>query len=73
MEFVSELSKEEYEEFVSNNKNHHFMQSYDFGEIRKFKHVTPHHVGLKKDGTVVSCGNNNFGQCNVEDWRSWLD
>ena len=37
MEFISNLNKEEYEEFVSNNKNGHFMQSYDFGQIRKEK------------------------------------
>ena len=53
MEFVSELSKEEYEEFVRNNKNHHFMQSYDFGQIRKEKHFIPHYVGLKEDGKLV--------------------
>jgi len=53
MEFVSELSKEEYEEFVSNNKNHHFMQSYDFGQIRKEKHFIPHYVGLKENGKLV--------------------
>lgn len=53
MEFVDNLSKEEYEEFVSNNTHHHFMQSYDFGQIRKIKHFTPHHVGLKKDNKLV--------------------
>lgn len=25
-------------------------------------------VGLKKDGTVVACGKNDCGQCNVSDW-----
>ena len=27
-----------------------------------------HIVALKSDGTVVACGNNDFGQCNVSDW-----
>ncbi len=27
-----------------------------------------HTVALKKDGTVIACGNNDFGQCNVQDW-----
>lgn len=27
-----------------------------------------HIVGLKSDGTVVACGNNNYGQCNVSGW-----
>ena len=26
-------------------------------------------VGLKSDGTVVAVGNNDFGQCNVEEWN----
>lgn len=26
-------------------------------------------VGLKKDGTVVATGSNDFGQCNVSDWN----
>ena len=25
-------------------------------------------IGLKKDGTVLAVGDNEFGQCNVEDW-----
>ena len=28
-----------------------------------------HAVGLKQDGTVVTCGNNTNGQCNVENWK----
>lgn len=53
MEFIKELSKEEYEQFVSNNENHHFMQSYDFGQIRKEKHFIPHYVGLKDNNKLV--------------------
>lgn len=26
-------------------------------------------VGLTQNGTVVACGNNNNGQCNVSDWK----
>lgn len=53
MEFIEDLSKEEYENFVSNNKYNHFMQSYDFGQIRKIKHFIPHYVGIKQDGKIV--------------------
>ena len=28
-----------------------------------------HAVGLKADGTIVAKGNNEFGQCDVEDWK----
>lgn len=53
MEFIEDLTKEEFEEFVSNNENHHFMQSYDFGQIRKEKHFIPHYVGLKDNGKLI--------------------
>ena len=26
-------------------------------------------VGLKSDGTVVACGSNSDGQCDVSDWK----
>lgn len=53
MEFISNLSKEEYEEFVSHNKDHHFMQSYDFGQIRREKNFIPHYVGLKENNQLI--------------------
>lgn len=28
-----------------------------------------HTVALKSDGTVLAVGDNNCGQCNVNDWR----
>ena len=53
MEFICDIPKKEYEEFVSKNKYGHFMQSYDFGEIRSFKHFIPHYVGLKDKNKLV--------------------
>ncbi len=53
MEFIDNLNKEEYEEFVSKSKYNHFMQSYDFGQIRKEKGFIPHYVGLKNNGNLV--------------------
>ncbi len=53
MEFIVNLSKEEYEEFVSNNENGHFMQSYDFGQIKKEKHFIPHYVGIKENNKLI--------------------
>jgi len=32
-----------------------------------------HAVGLKSDGTVVAVGNNDFGQCDVENWEDIVD
>ena len=28
-----------------------------------------HTFGLKSDGTVIAVGDNEYGQCNVSDWR----
>jgi len=53
MEFVENISKKEYERFVSNSEYGHFMQSYDFGQIRKIKHFIPHYVGLKENDKLV--------------------
>ena len=30
-------------------------------------------VGLKSDGTVVACGNNYYGQCNVSGWTDVVE
>ena len=53
MEFVENISREEYEEFVQNSKYGHFMQSYDFGQIRKEKNFIPHYVGLKENNKLI--------------------
>ena len=53
MEFIENLEKQEYEEFVQKNKHNHFMQSYFFGEIRKDKGFIPHYVGLKDKGKLI--------------------
>ena len=53
MEFVENISRDEYEEFVQNSKYGHFMQSYDFGQIRKEKNFIPHYVGLKENNKLI--------------------
>lgn len=53
MEFIENLTQEEYEGFVKNNPNNHFMQSYDFGQIKKEKNYIPHYVGLKENNKLV--------------------
>ena len=32
-----------------------------------------HFVGLKKDGTVVATGENDVGECNIDDWNNIVD
>ena len=53
-EFIANLNKKEYEEFVFNNQKSHFMQSYSWGEIQKEKHFKPYYVGLKKEKKLVA-------------------
>lgn len=53
MKFVTDLHEKEYEEFVSQSPNGHFMQSYYFGQIQKEKNFIPHYVGLKDKGKLV--------------------
>ena len=56
MEFYDNIQKKEYEEFMKKAKYTHFMQSYDFGEIKKEKNFIPHYVGLKnKNNLVCAC------------------
>ena len=49
------LEKKEYEKFVENNSYTHFMQSYDFGQIKKYKNFKPYYLGLKNNNKIVAC------------------
>lgn len=55
MKLVDNLKEKEYEEFVRQNPNQHFMQSYDFGQIKKEKNFIPHYVGLKENDKLICC------------------
>ena len=55
MEFITNLSKIEYDKFVSNHPKSHFLQSYNWGEFAKIeKNLTPHYVGLKENGKLIA-------------------
>ena len=53
-EFVEDIDKKEYEDFVFNSNKSHFMQSYYFGQIQKSKEFIPHYVGLRKGKKLVA-------------------
>ena len=58
MQFIENIEKDKYEEFVSNHPKSHFLQSYAWGEFAKeAKKVTPHYVGLVDDNDklVATC------------------
>ena len=51
MEFINDIPKEKYENFVKNHKTKsHFLQSYAWGQFAQVsKKLTPHYVGLLDD------------------------
>ena len=51
--FVTNIGKDEYETFMKNSNCKHFMQSYDFGQIKKLKNFIPHYVGLKDNDKII--------------------
>ena len=53
MEFIDNISEDEYKSFLDKQKNVHFMQTIEFGIIRKNKGFIPHLVGLKNDNKLV--------------------
>ena len=53
MEFIENINEKEYDEFLKQAPEAHFMQTREFGEIRKIKKFIPHLVGLKDNGKLV--------------------
>ena len=50
MNFIENIEKERYEEFVKKHPKSHFLQSYAWGEFAKEeKNLTPHYVGLENN------------------------
>ena len=50
MNFIENIEKERFEEFVKKHPKSHFLQSYAWGEFAKEeKNLTPHYVGLENN------------------------
>ena len=45
---------DEYEKFVKDNDNAHFMQSIYWGEVMKFKNFHPHYLVLKDNDEIIA-------------------
>lgn len=54
MIFVENIDKNEYENFVKKSNKSHFMQSYYWGDVMKYKNFTPYYVGLKENNKLVA-------------------
>ena len=60
MKFVTNIEEKEYEKFVSHNKKSHFMQSYYWGEVMKYKNFIPHYVGIKENDILFAINGQIF-------------
>ena len=54
MEFIEEVKEEEYNSFLNNMADAHFMQTIEFGKIRRKKGLIPHLVGIKDNNKLVA-------------------
>ena len=54
MEFIDNLDKEEYTDFVFNNPNSHFLKSYEWGQASKKRGLIPYYVGIKENDKLVA-------------------
>ena len=51
-------------------KNNEKALCVKWHDIKNISAGYSHIVGMKRDGTVVACGDNRFGQCNVSSWSN---
>ena len=61
-----EASEQNYNTAIERSKSLREKYKFADGLIASGKN---HTVAVKTDGTVLSCGSNEFGQCNVGTWR----
>lgn len=55
MEFIENIEKKEFDQFVKNNKKSHFLQSYAWGEFcQKSKGLKAYYVGMKDGNKLVA-------------------
>ena len=55
MEFITNIEKDKFDNFVSNSGKPHFLQSYNWGEFARLeKNLIPHYVGLEDNGKLVA-------------------
>ena len=56
MQFISNLSEEEYTKFWESTPNNHFLQSYEWGLTQEQnRNQTPYYIGLKDDdGNIIA-------------------
>ena len=48
------LEKDEFENFTKNHIRSHFLHSYAWGEVSKFRGQTPHYLGVKENDKLVA-------------------
>jgi len=55
MEFVTAISPDEFNTFVENHPTKsHFLQSPYWGEVSRYRRLTPHYLGVRENGRLVA-------------------
>lgn len=54
MEFITNIKREDYSEFVVNHEMSHFLKSYEWGQACIHRGLIPHYVGVKNEGKLVA-------------------
>lgn len=54
MEFIENIEENEYTTFVMNHPMSHFLKSYEWGQVSKYRGLIPHYVGMKEDGNLIA-------------------
>ncbi len=67
-EKIIEFAQEEYKE-INKLSKYRCIYKINNTEYKSISAGGYHTVGLKSNGTVIACGNNDNGQCNVSKWK----
>ena len=54
MEFVTDIDRKDYSEFVMNHEMSHFLKSYEWGQASFYRGQKPHYLGVKENGKLVA-------------------
>lgn len=54
LELLENIEEKEYTEFVSSHPSSHFLKSYEWGQVSKYRGLTPYYVGIRKQNKLVA-------------------
>ena len=54
MKFIDKVNEKEFNQFVSNHPNGHFLKSVEWGKVSKINGWIPFYVGLKSNNKLIA-------------------